>query len=189
MNPRNLLLCILALPLTFAQAADKPKITLNEFFNAVDFPAVKISPDGHSVVIAAERSDWEQNIFAENLWLYRDDGRNPGSLTQLTRSGHDSEPQWSPDGRWIAFLSERKLPKGKDQSSDDDSDEDVSNLYLISPDGGEAFAVTEGDETVHAFAWAADSRSLYFATRAPWTKDAEGCLQERMEGRAAIPRF
>jgi hypothetical protein len=41
------------------------------------------------------------------LWLYRDDGRGAGSLTQFTHSGRDSKPQWSPDGRWIAFLSER----------------------------------------------------------------------------------
>ncbi len=41
---------------------------------------------------------------------------------------------------------------------------------MISPNGGEAFPITEGEEEVHAFAWSPDSRTLYFATRAPWTK-------------------
>ncbi|HEY1271901.1 MAG TPA: hypothetical protein VGF08_07945, partial [Terriglobales bacterium] len=84
-------------------ASDKPKLTLDDFFNAVDFTAVELSPDGSSVVIANERADWEQSIFRKDLWLFRDDDHG-GSLVQLTQSGHDSAPQWSPDGKWIAFL-------------------------------------------------------------------------------------
>ena len=49
----------------------KPKLTIDEFFNSVSFPAVKVSPDGNSVVIATERADWEQQIFRKELWLYR----------------------------------------------------------------------------------------------------------------------
>src|SRR5579864_5324525 len=86
--------------LTFADG--KPKLTLDEFFNSVSFPSVEISPDGNAVVISAERADWDQQIFRTDLWLYRDDGKT-ASLIQLTQSGHDSNPKWSPDGRWIAF--------------------------------------------------------------------------------------
>jgi dipeptidyl aminopeptidase/acylaminoacyl peptidase len=157
--------------LNFAYAAaEKPKLTLDEFFNSVSFDAIRISPDGRLIVIVAERPDWDQNIFRKDMWLYRDDGHGGGTLTQLTQSGHDGDPQWSPDGRWIAFLSERKAAKAKDNDADEDSKDEKSQLYLISPDGGEAFAVTQGEEEVHAFAWSSDSRTLFFATRAPWTK-------------------
>ena len=152
-------------------AQNKPKLTLDEFFNAVSFSGVEMSPDGNSVVIVTDRADWDQQIFRHDLWLYRD--ANGGSLIQLTQSGHDSEPKWSPDGKWIAFLSERKSASGKGDDSDSDSDSDskeTSQLYLISPNGGEAFAVTEGAEDVHAFSWSADSQTLYFATRQPWSK-------------------
>ena len=154
----------------FAQTP-KPKLTLDEFFNSVGFTAVKVSPDGNAVVIATEKADWEQQIFRKELWLYRIAG-NGGSLVQLTQSGHDSAPQWSPDGQWIAFLSERKTSSGKDADAADDKDKDkeVSQLYLILPNGGEAFAVTSGDDEVHSFAWSADSKSIYFATRQPWSK-------------------
>ena len=149
--------------------AEKPRLTLDEFFNSVSFPAVKVSPDGNSVVIETERADWEQQIFRKELWLYR----SPvGSLTQLTQSGHDSSPQWSPDGQWIAFLSERKVEDAKDGDEGDGKEKgkDVAQLFLISPGGGEAFAVTAGEDEVHAFAWSGDSKAIVFATRQPWTK-------------------
>ena len=154
-------------------AQTNPKLTLDEFFNSVSFPSVEVSPDGNAVVIGTDRADWDQQIFRSDLWLYRDDGKG-GSLVQLTQSGHDSEPKWSPDGRWIAFLSGRKSSaekSGDSGDSDSDSkDESASQLYLISPDGGEAFAVTQGGEDVHAYAWSADSQTIYFATRQPWTR-------------------
>ncbi len=116
----------------FAQS--KPKLTLNEFFNSVSFPAIALSPDGNWVVVATERADWDEQVFRNDLWLYRDDGSHgdakhdegrTGSLIQLTQSGHDTEPKWSPDSRWIAFISERKTSSEKSDSSDFDSDGDA----------------------------------------------------------------
>jgi dipeptidyl aminopeptidase/acylaminoacyl peptidase len=161
-----LLLCVLSCVLS--ALAQKPKLTLDEFFNTVSFRAVDVSPDGNSVVIATERADWDQQIFRGDLWLYDD---NPKTLIQLTQSGHDSEPKWSPDGKWIAFLSDRKTEAGKSGDSDSDSKDDtVSQIYLISPRGGEALRITQGEEDVHAFSWSSDSQKIYFATRQPWSK-------------------
>jgi len=152
-------LFFLLLPTAHAQ---KPPLTLDEFFNAVYFQSVQISPDGHAVVVETLRADWSANRFRNDLWLYRDD--NGGSLVQLTQSGHDSSPQWSPDGRWIAFLSDRE--------------KNVEQVYVLSASGGEAFPVTFGDEQIHAFAWSEDSRRLYFATRTPWTKTQKDAYAE-----------
>jgi dipeptidyl aminopeptidase/acylaminoacyl peptidase len=163
-------------PAAPAQTQPRPRLTIDEFFNAVTFPAIEVSPDGGSVVIETERADWDQQIFRDDLWLYHEnDGKSGASLIQLTQSGHDTEPHWSPDGRWIAFLSGRKISAAKSVDSDSDSDADTKEeppkqIYLISPGGGEAFAVTRGDEEVHAFAWSADSGTIYFATRQPWTR-------------------
>jgi dipeptidyl aminopeptidase/acylaminoacyl peptidase len=174
--PRPTILLILALSLlstsALAQApVAKPKIGFDEFFNFASFDAVRLSPDGNSVVIVTDKADWDRQIFRKDLWLYR---TGPGTLTQLTQSGHDSDPQWSPDGQWIAFLSERKSDaKEKDDDANDkdnDKDKDSAQLFLISPNGGEPFAITAGDEEIHAFAWSSDSKALYFATREPWNK-------------------
>ncbi len=151
-------------------AGEKPLMTLDEFFNWVEVHSVKISPDGHAVVVETVRPDWEGNRFRRDLWLYRDNGAGSGGLIQLTQSGHDRTPEWSPDGRWIAFLTDRKPPHPETKRSDETEEKDVLQVYVISINGGEAFPVTHGEEEVHAFAWSSDSRLIYFATRQPWTK-------------------
>ncbi|HET9406759.1 MAG TPA: S9 family peptidase [Candidatus Sulfotelmatobacter sp.] len=169
-NHKTAVLAVLVVLISiFMQAQSKPKLTLDDFFNGVGISDVQLSPDGSSVVIGTYRADWDRQIFRGDLWLHR--SASGGSLVQLTNSGHDGTPRWSPDGRWIAFLSERKTSAEKDDSDSDSKDEGVAQLYLISPDGGEAFAVTQGEEEVHTFVWSADSRTLYFATRNPWTKE------------------
>ncbi len=148
-----------------AAQTTKPLMTLDEFFNSVDIRSVRVSPDGHAVLIETSRADWDANRFRTDFWIYRDEGG--GSLSQLTQSGHDHAPEWSPDGRWIAFLSDRA-------SSDTAEKEDKPDqVYVIAIKGGEAFPVTRGEEKVHALAWAADSRHIYFATRTPWSKEQQ----------------
>jgi len=159
----------------------KPPLTLDDFFNAVEIHAVQVSPDGHSVAIETSRADWSANRFRHDLWLYR--GTGEGRLVPLTNSGRDSAPDWSPDGRWIAFLSDRPQPSppADEPSSDDKDKKDVAQLYVIPVDGGEAFPLTNGKEEVHAFAWTPDSCMLYYATRTPWSKEKEEAYKKEWQ--------
>jgi dipeptidyl aminopeptidase/acylaminoacyl peptidase len=173
MPPRKTLVALtMMIPLVvLAQArGQKPPLTLDDWFNSVSFPSVEISPNGDAVVIETERADWAHNRFRTDLWLYRISG-DGGALIPLTRSGDAHAPRWSPDGRWIAYLaggapSVNAVPIGAPKTR-------PSQLYVISPQGGAAIRLTFGAEGIHAFSWSADSATIYFATRNPWTPQQE----------------
>lgn len=158
------------IPVSLAShALEKPPITLDEFMNATEIHDARISPDGSAAVIATIAPDWQQNRFKEELWLWT---RHSGAVTSLTHSGHDSSPQWSPDGRYIAFLSDR--PVAGVESSDDAKDkEEPSRVWLVPVNGGETFPLYREKLDVHAFAWSPDSASIDFSAADPLAKNLE----------------
>ena len=166
-----------------APVSGLPPITLDEFLNTTDISGARISPDGTAAVIGTENPDWKHNTYRHTLWLWTaKDG-----LRALTQSGSDEDAQWSPDGKWIAFLSDRSAndedsgEKGRYSSSakagalrDDDSDDDkTTRLWLIPLSGGEAQPLYREDLEVHAFAWSADGKTIYLSATSPLTHDQE----------------
>ena len=121
----------------------------------------KISPDGKRVVYEVVKTNWEENAFERNLWIADVASGETHALTTAKKSS--TNPEWSPDGKWIAFLSDRPgqiagTPEGKKQ------------LYVISADGGEAQQVTKVESDVSDFDWAPDSKRIAFSMSDPETK-------------------
>jgi dipeptidyl aminopeptidase/acylaminoacyl peptidase len=156
--------CLLAIS---AHAQSKPPITLDEFMNTTEISEAHLSPDGASALIATETPDWKANNFRHDLWLWS----ALAGLRSLTHSGSEESAQWSPDGKWIAFLSDRSL-SGEPSGTDSD-DAKADRLWLIPVAGGEALPLYREKLDVHAFAWSADSASLYYAVTLPLTHDQE----------------
>ena len=161
---------VLALPVCLASASlvaqsPKPTITLDEYMNTTDIGAARLSPDGSSAVIATSAPDWKNNVYRRDLWLWT----AAAGLRPLTHTGSEENPKWSPDGKWIAFLSDRALDSDSNASDGDASSaaatdtDKPSRLWIISVAGGEALPLYTEKLDVHAFTWANDSKSIYFS--------------------------
>jgi hypothetical protein len=97
-------LCAAAPAFSSGQAA-RPAISLDEFLKVTEITDARLSPDGTAAVIGTESPDWKANAFRHDLWLWT----AAGGLRPLTHLGSEDEPEWSPDGKWIAFISDRAL--------------------------------------------------------------------------------
>ncbi len=155
-----------------AQSA-KPPITLDEFMNTTAIDSMRLAPDGSAAVIATEAPDWQHNVFRHDLWLWTAaNSLGPAGLKPLTHSGSEENPQWSPDGRWIAFASDRALPgeaAGADGEPASDGDK-ASRVWIIPVAGGEALPLYTEKLDAHAFAWSADSSAIYYSVTQPLTQ-------------------
>ena len=114
----------------------------------------RLSPDGGQVAYVVNWIDRDENGYRAAIWLAPLDGsEEPAKLTAGTRS--DSSPRWSPDGRWLAFVSNR-----------DGADEQAhGELYVLPANGGEPRRLTDGKEGVESIAWSPDSSRIAFARR------------------------
>ncbi len=156
---------LLTLPL-MAQAS-LPAISLDEFFNTSEVQSAKLSPDGTAAVIATSTPDWQHNRFRQDLWLWRAPATRPILLTQARQ---DSAPQWSPDGKFIAFISNRAVPGEAEPDTDKDG---TPRIWLINPLAGEAFPLYREKTEAHTFAWMPESNAILFAVTQAVSKEQQ----------------
>jgi dipeptidyl aminopeptidase/acylaminoacyl peptidase len=148
-----------ALPAQTPIPTRTPTIDQSLEMHSVSSP--RISPDGKRVIYEQSRTNWESNAFETDLWLADAATGEAHLLTVAAKSSSDAA--WSPDGRWIAFLSDRPAPIAG-------SPADKRQIYVMPADGGEAQQLTKMEKGVNAFEWAPDSKRIAIAAEAPDTK-------------------
>lgn len=130
-----------------AEAAEPRRLTSDDIFKERVVAQPALSPDGKWVAYTVSAMDRAADKTFTHVWMVSVDGK---TSLQLTHGPKESEttPRWSPDGRYLAFISGRR------------DDDEADQLWLLDRQGGEAVKITSGKTSVEDYAWSPDGKSL-----------------------------
>jgi dipeptidyl aminopeptidase/acylaminoacyl peptidase len=144
--------------ITFAQMSGSPHpFGIDDLFGMKEFSDAQISPDGQFVAYVVNTTTLKEDKTATRAWMVPTAGGDPIALTAEGPSS--SHPRWSPDGKFIAFLSERE--------------DGNTQVYLLNRLGGEAQRLTNTAQDVDTFVWSPDSKRLVLVLRDPTPEELE----------------
>jgi len=132
------------------------------------------SPDSKTLAVVLQETHWDK------IWLIPSAGGKPKELT--FGGGEDEEPIYSPDGKWIAFESNRDLPEQR-------------QIWLVAASGGEPHPLAKLDGIEAGPRWSADSQTIQFQWRstlgasAAYVADVTGKTEARLLGSVRPSRF
>lgn len=137
-------------------------ITIDDYFRIGRVRDPQLSPDGQFAAYTVETALLKGDKNEDRIWMISTQG---GDAIPLTAAGvSSSHARWSPDGKFIAFLSARN--EGKTQ------------VWLLPRGAGEAVRLTDTPQDVEDFAWAPDSRRLVLVLRDPKTEEVEAAKEK-----------
>src|SRR5262245_58032519 len=132
----------------------------------------QISPDGTRVAFVATTLSEERDEYLSSIWVVDVDG--DGEPRRFTAGPkRDRDPRWSPDGRRLAFVSEREAKK-------------KPQLYVMPADGGEPARLTDERNGVSDPVWSPDGTRLAFVARVGGWQEPDGEEEKRKSKPARV---
>lgn len=136
----------------------------------------QVSPDGRWVAYVLSSVDSTKDKRSSDIWMVSWDGQES---IQLTNSpGSETSPRWSPDGKYLSFLSSRK--------SADEKVEDGTQLWLMNRKGGEAKRITNIKGEVEDYSWSPDGARIVFTIK---EKDLSDTAKTKIRTPYVIDRY
>jgi dipeptidyl aminopeptidase/acylaminoacyl peptidase len=165
-----LVLCVLMVP-AFA-AAQKRGLTTADIFNLKDVRDPQRSPDGKWVAYVVARAIKDTDKNDSDIWMASWDGTQEIQLTASPDS--ESQPRWSPDNKYISFVSSRQGAKD-------------GQLWLMLRAGGEAIKASDVKGGVSSYAWSPDSKRVVFVVGEPDPRDPKDDEKDADKKKTAPP--
>jgi dipeptidyl aminopeptidase/acylaminoacyl peptidase len=166
----SLLFITLIAPALIAQTPEKRLLTLDDLATLRDVSDPQISPEGAWVVYTVSTADVKEDKKNSDLWMTSWDGAKTIQLTFSKENEHT--PRWSPDGKYLAFLSSRNVEEETDQ------------VWLLNRDGGEAEKITDFKGGVNDYVWSPDGKRLALIVQDP---DSEAVALKKDEKKTPKP--
>jgi len=132
-------------------AATPRNLTVDDSFRILNVDEPQISPDGKWVAYTVTVSDIKEDESKSRIWMVPAAGGEPVPMTAVARSA--SQPRWSPDGQYLAFLAAPE--DGKDQ------------VWTLFRQGGEAVQLTETAQDISEYEWSPDGKRMVLVLRDP----------------------
>ncbi|MBK9312849.1 MAG: S9 family peptidase [Acidobacteria bacterium] len=143
-----ILIVFLVIPVVAQQKAGL--LVKETFMEMESVGSPDISPDGKQIIFTRTWVDKMKDMYRSNLWIVDVDGNRVRELT--TGARNDSAPVWSPDGRRIAFLSDR---------------DGTSQLHVMWLDTREVAQLTHLERAPGSIKWSPDGKFIAFTSFIP----------------------
>jgi len=153
------LLLGLAGVIALGQGGDNRRnLTVDDYFRIQHLSDPQLSPEGKWIAFVISTMDLEKDESQSRIWMVSVEG---GEAIPMTATGTSAwRPRWSPDGKYLSFLSARG--NGKTQ------------VWTLFRKGGDAVQLTGIPQGVQSYEWSPDSSKLLLTIKDPKPEDLEG---------------
>ena len=150
-----LLLVVFSLTSLFTRAEEAKLFGIDDYLALKGISEISVSPEGNFIAYTITSSDLKKDHTRDIVWMQPSTGGDP---LRMTTSEYDSSsPQWSPDGRYLAILSDRK--------------DETNQVWLLNRSGGDAQQLTDLKQGVDSYAWSPDSKRILLVASDPSPAD------------------